>query len=316
MNLVQELLSKPGYLKCGPKVISKKYNVSYKDALNALQEAKISKTKQIQNVNTTIEINSHRDEYQEFLEWKNRNILKQEDIEKSKRKALKPFLIGNKNNVICIADSHEPFCKPGYMEFVRKIQEQYNCGTVVHIGDEVDLCAISQWEKDPEGLSAGNEYEQALEKMKDWYRVFPEVKICIGNHTARPFRLARTVGIPKKFLKSYEEAWEAPKGWKWEDSWEINGVHYTHGTGLSGAGGAIKLASQYRQNCVIGHIHTEAGIQFNASKKDLIWGMQLGGAIDDKAYAFAYAKDQLKKSIIGVGVVLNGTLPIYIPMPL
>lgn len=44
--------------------------------------------------------------------------------------------------------------------------------------------------------------------------------------------------------------------------------------------------------------------------------MQVGGAIDDKAYAFAYAKEHLKKSIVGCAVVINGKLPIYIPMNL
>jgi hypothetical protein len=44
--------------------------------------------------------------------------------------------------------------------------------------------------------------------------------------------------------------------------------------------------------------------------------MQLGGALDDSSYAAYYAKDQLKKSIVGCGVVLGGRLPIYEPMKL
>lgn len=230
--------------------------------------------------------------------------------------SLKPYTKGNPDNVLILADTHFPFCREGYLEHVRKVQEEYKCGTVVHIGDEVDLCAISQWESDPDGFSAGSEADLAQQEMKKWYSVFPSVKVCIGNHTARPFRMARTAGIPKKFIKTYEEAWEAPKGWQWSENWEIKDVLYTHGTGLSGESAAIKLASQLRQNCVIGHIHTSAGIQYNASKKDLVWGMQVGGAIDDTKYAFAYAKDQLKKSIIGCGVVLNGKLPLFIPMEL
>lgn len=236
---------------------------------------------------------------------------------RAKKKELpRPYTKGDKRNVLVIADSHLPFCREGYLEHCRSIQEQYECGTVVHIGDEVDLCAISQWERDPDGFSAGSEAEMAQEQLYDWYEVFPEVKVCIGNHTARPFRMARTAGIPNKFIKAYEEAWNAPEGWKWADNWEIESVLYTHGTGLTGDKAAINLASQSRQNCVIGHIHTCAGIQYNASKKDLVWGMMVGGATDDKAYAFAYAKDQIKKSIVGCGVVLGGKLPIYIPMSL
>lgn len=222
----------------------------------------------------------------------------------------------DKNNVLAIADNHEPFCKEGYLEHCMKIRDKYQCGTIVLIGDEVDLCAVSQWEHDPDGFSAGTEAALAQEKMKLWYKAFPEAYVCIGNHTARPFRMAKANGIPKKFMKSYEEAWEAPSTWKWAEHWEFNGVLYTHGTGYSGPNAAIRIATRHRQNTVIGHIHSEAGIQYSASKIDLVWGMQLGGALDDSSYAAHYAKDQLKKSIIGCGVILGGKLPIYEPMDL
>lgn len=232
----------------------------------------------------------------------------------SKNVKLKPYLKGDKDNVLVIPDTHFPFEKEGILEHCREMQEKYKCSRVVGIGDEVDLCAVSQWEKDPDGFSAGTEAALAQEKMKVWYQVFPEVSVCIGNHTARPFRMAKSNGIPKKFMKSYEDAWEAPKGWKWADHWEYNGVLYTHGTGLSGADAALRVATRHRQNTVIGHIHSSAGIQYSASKIDLVWGMQVGGALDDKSYAAFYAKDQLKKSIVGCGVVLKGKLPIFEPM--
>lgn len=221
-----------------------------------------------------------------------------------------------KSNVLVIADTHFPFEKRGYLEHCLKIKKDYKCNKIVHIGDEVDNCAISDYEKDPDGKSAGDEYEEALKAIKVWYKAFPEVSVCIGNHSSRIFRLARTCGLPKKMLRSYEEIWQAPKGWKWSENFEIDGVYYTHGTGLSGAGGGIKLAKQYRQNVVIGHVHSEAGIQYSASKKDLIWALMVGGAINDNSYAAAYAKDQIKKSIVGCGIVVQGQLPLYIPMKL
>jgi len=222
---------------------------------------------------------------------------------------------GITKNVLVIADTHFPFCKKGYLEHCLAISKKYNCNEFIHIGDEVDLCGVSQWEKDPDGFSAGTEASLAQIDMKKWYNAFPNMKVCIGNHTARPFRQARANGVPKKFLKSYEDAWEAPKGWQWAEHWEINGVLYTHGTGYSGANAAIRIATRHRQNTVIGHIHSEAGVQYSASKIDLVWGMQVGGALDDSSYAAYYAKDNLKKSIVGCGVVLNnGKLPIFEPM--
>lgn len=220
----------------------------------------------------------------------------------------------NPNNVLVIPDTHFPFEKKGILEHCLRMQRKYDCGTVVHIGDEVDLCGVSQWEKDPDGFSPGTEATLAQQKMKTWYKAFPEVSVCIGNHTSRPFRLARANGLPKKFIKSYEEAWEAPPGWKWAEHWEYNGVLYTHGTGSSGETGALKIATRHRQNTVIGHIHSSAGIQYSASKIDLVWAMQVGGALDDKSYAAYYAKDQLKKSIVGCGIVIDGKLPIFEPL--
>lgn len=219
----------------------------------------------------------------------------------------------NPNNILCIADMHEPFCKEGYLEHCIKVRDKYNCGTIVLLGDEVDLCGVSQWEKDPDGFSAGTEAELAQAKMKAWYAAFPKAFVCIGNHTARPFRQAKSNGVPKKFIKSYAEAWEAPKTWLWAESWEFNGTLFTHGTGFSGANAAIKIATRHRQNTVIGHIHSEAGIQYSASKIDLVWGMQVGGALDDKSYAAFYAKEQLKKSIVGCGAIVDG-IPVYEPM--
>ena len=226
----------------------------------------------------------------------------------------KDVAFNRKSNVLVIADTHFPFEKEGYLEHCLAMFNKYNCNQVVHIGDEVNLRGVSQWEKDPDGFSPGTEALLAQEKMKIWYKAFPNVKVCIGNHTARPFRMAKSNGIPKKFIKSYEEAWEAPRGWQWADSWEIDGVHYTHGTGFSGANAAVTIATRHRQNTVIGHIHSQAGIQYSASKIDLVWGMQVGGALDDTSYAAYYAKDQLKKSIIGCGIVLQGKLPIFEPM--
>lgn len=277
MTLNKFFIENPGYLKWGAKRISD---------LTGWSEKAIKRTQ--------------------------KNIIQ---IEKQLYKESKKINEYNPDNVLVIADTHFPFCREGYLEHCLNVQQMFNCGTVVHIGDEVDLNGISKWEKDPDGFSPGTEATMALDELKKWYKAFPNVKVCIGNHTSRVFRLAKSNGLPKKFIKSYEEAWEAPKGWQWSENWEINDVLYTHGTGNSGPQAAMKIAERYRQNVVIGHCHSVAGIQYSASKKDLIWGMMVGGAIDDSSYAAAYAKDQLKKSVVGCGVVL-GNLPIFIPMTL
>ena len=73
----------------------------------------------------------------------------------------------NPNNVLVIPDTHFPFEKKGILEHCLRMQRKYDCGTVVHIGDEVDLCGVSQWEKDQWDPKVENILEQALTKEPD-----------------------------------------------------------------------------------------------------------------------------------------------------
>jgi len=206
---------------------------------------------------------------------------------KSTTNRLEPYLDGNPDNVLVIGDPHEPFTLEGYMAFCRSVQEEYDCGTVVHIGDAVDNHAVSYHEKDPEGMSAGDEFNLALLKMKEWYYTFPNVKVCIGNHDALPFRKAFTAGLPKTWLKTYQELLQSPPTWQWDFTHEINGVIYQHGN-----------------------------VRYLASYKDLIFGVSVGCGIDHEKYAFAYGKQNTRKPVVACAVILNGKLPINIPMSL
>ena len=229
---------------------------------------------------------------------------------KKKKQLPRPYLSGNPKNVLIISDLHLPFVREGYLEFVHSMQVKYKCGTVVCIGDEVDLAALSAYEKDPDGMSAGDEIQAAYEALKDWFYVFPKVSVCIGNHSCRMYRKAKEIGIPKGLIKTYNEIWNAPKGWVWADSFDIEGVHYTHGSGSSGPQSAIKRAVLNQVSTVMGHIHSEASVQYSVSKKHKLFGMIVGSAIDDEAYAFHYGKDMVRKSVISCGIVLEGRLPI------
>ena len=238
------------------------------------------------------------------------------NVEKFNEGWIEPFLHGDPDNVLVIGDPHEPFTKEGYLEFCRKIQEEYDCGTVIHIGDAVDNHAVSYHEKDPEGMSAGDEFNLAIERMKRWYYTFPNVKVCIGNHDALPFRKAFSAGLPKTWLKTYQELLQSPPTWEWDFVHQVNGVIYQHGTGLSGEMAAINAARENRQSTVIGHLHTVMNTRFLASYKDLIFGVTVGCGIDHEKYAFAYGKQNTRKPVVACAVILDGKLPINIPMPI
>lgn len=187
---------------------------------------------------------------------------------------------------------------------------------MVCIGDEIDAHAISFHSHDPDGFSAGMEHAEAIDELQKLYKLFPNVNVCVSNHTARPFRKALEHGIPKAFIRDYEDFMKAPKGWKWADHWEIDGVLYIHGEGFSGQNGAITAASKHRQSVVIGHIHSFGGVHYSASRNDLIFGLNSGCLIDFKAYSFNYARSGANRPTLGCGVVIDGKEALFVPLNL
>lgn len=218
-----------------------------------------------------------------------------------------------KARVLIIPDLQEPFSHDDTMPFLRWVKKKYSPDLVVNIGDEVDFHALGDWDHDPDGYSAGHELKMALERLDEHYYLFPNTMVCTSNHTARPFRRAFKHGIPKAFLRDYHEFLKAPKGWVWRDQWEIDGILYEHGEGFSGPSGAINCALKNGAPTVIGHIHSHAGIQYQANAQQIIYGFNVGCLIDRHKYAFRYGRHMRHKPILGCGIVDKG-VPMYLPM--
>lgn len=208
-------------------------------------------------------------------------------------------------------DSHHP----DVFEFLKAVKKRYRPSEVVCLGDELEAASLGDWEKDPDGLSPGKELEEAIRQLKKLYKIFPKVKVCTSNHTSRIYRRAFKSGMPKRLIKSYAEILEAPKGWVWKDSWEIDGVLYEHGEGFSGPMGALKAAQANMMPTVIGHLHSYAGIQYYANAKFLIFGFNCGCLINKDSPVFAYAKNVKAKPILGCGIIRSGS-PQFIEMKL
>lgn len=210
---------------------------------------------------------------------------------------------------------HIPFEHRDAFQFLKSVKEYFKPTKIVCQGDMEDWHGISFHDKDPDGYSAGHEYEELLKRVKPYYKLFPELYMCTSNHGSLPFRKAFAYGLPSALIKSYRDILEAPKDWHWADQWEFNGVLYEHGDPFSGAQAALKCAEQNMQSTVIGHVHSFAGIQYSANSKHLIFGFNVGCLIDKDAYAFAYAKKIKRKPIIGCGIITDG-IPQFIPMRL
>lgn len=207
---------------------------------------------------------------------------------------------------LVIGDIHHPVSRKGYLQFCQDTRRKYKCDKIILIGDAVDWSAISFHANNPEAPGPRDEYQLALAGIQKWYKAFPEAIVCIGNHDARPRRVAESVNIPAKFIRDYSDMWGTP-GWEWVQHVIVDDVYYCHGH-LKGGGKtpAWNLACKMGMSVVLGHYHSKAGINWSANPLRRWFGMDTGCGIDDNAYAFAYASEQPQRSILGCGVVIDG----------
>lgn len=224
---------------------------------------------------------------------------------------MRPRLSGNKlkayenitkeeRRILVIGDLHCPFELDGYFGFCKETYANYNCNQVIFIGDIIDNHAFSYYEPDPDGMSAGDELRVATVDVKKWYYAFPDADVLIGNHDRMAARKAMTGGIPKVWIKSYNDVLGTPK-WNWTERIVYDGVQYVHGEG----GTARTKAKNDMMSTVQGHIHTQAYTEFTVGRRFKVFGMQVGCGVDGKSYAAAYAKN-FKKQAIGCGVIIGG----------
>ncbi len=218
-----------------------------------------------------------------------------------------------KERVLVIPDMQIPHHHPDALDFLKAVEAIYETTKTVNIGDSLDLTALSRFVRDPDGMSAGDEYKASLPTLEKMYSLFPEGVECYSNHNGRLYDRAMEIGIPRSFVKNMQEIMGAPKGWdfKWEH--EIDGVKYVHGDGFGGTAAAREAAIINRQSTVIGHHHSHGAIYYIANNKEMIFGMNAGCLINVNAYAFAYGKKNKFKPTLGCGVVLHG-VPHFVPL--
>jgi len=157
----------------------------------------------------------------------------------------------------------------------------------------------------PDGWSPADEMKQVDKHLRRWFKVFPQVFLCRGNHDVLVDRKSKTVGLPSRAFRPYREIWNLPKGWIDDFSFEIYGVRFQHGTGYSGDNAHLKAAYNNRQSTVIGHTHAQSAVGYIANEKECIFGMNVGCGIHRRSYTFNYGKDFKKKPIVGCGIVTD-----------
>ena len=219
-------------------------------------------------------------------------------------------------SVLIISDTHFPYQHPDTIRFLTEIKKTYSPDRVVHIGDEIDGHAISFHPSDPDLASPGDELALAIQRLEPLYKLFPKVDVVESNHGSLVYRKGKVHGIPRFVFKSYREVIGAPKGWKWHFDLTIRlsnnqQVYFCHGKSSSPG----KLSQSMGMSTVQGHFHERMEIIYWANPNGLFFDMRVGCLIDDKSLAFNYNNTNLKRPLIGTGIILNGQ-PKLLPMVL
>ena len=206
-----------------------------------------------------------------------------------------------------IGDTHLPFEHEGYLDFCKKMFKQWQCDTIIHIGDLIDHHALSFHDSEPELKGANGERIDAIEHLQPWYKAFPELTLIYGNHDKIPKRQLNKLGMDAEvWMRPLEEVYDMPEGWKLTDTVWLDMVCYHHGETALGANGFRNDAMSRMCNTVSGHAHGNAGISAFACEHRLVWGMAVGCGIDAKKMAFAYGKNFKQKPILACGIVIDG----------
>jgi predicted phosphodiesterase len=220
------------------------------------------------------------------------------------------------SSVLVISDLHIPYHHQDAFEFLKALKKKYKPDLIVNIGDELDHHAISMHEHNPDLMSAGDELKQSKEYVRDLEKIFPEMTLVHSNHSSLVYRRALKYGLPKDYLKSYNEFLGVGDGWKWVDDLTVtlsdnSRCFFTHGMSAD----VLKVAQQYGMNTVQGHYHTKFCIGYYSNPDALVWGMQVGCLINQKSMAFDYAKNFKSRFIVGCGMIIDGQ-PKLMPMVL
>lgn len=220
------------------------------------------------------------------------------------------------SRILVIPDLHAPYQHQDALAFLAHLSNKYQPTRIICLGDECDKHSLSFHSSDPDLKSAGDELKAAKKFIKQLELLFPEMHILDSNHGSMVWRKAKEHGIPRQYIKGYNEVLGVSSGWVWVNDLTVdlpNGqqCYFHHGK----ASDVIKLSQQMGMSAVQGHYHNNFKIDYWANPNGLYFGMQSGCLIDDSSYAFAYNNVNVKRPIIGASLIID-SLPVLEPMVL
>ncbi len=220
------------------------------------------------------------------------------------------------SRILFLSDMHIPYHHPNLLNFLQMLKDRYNPTRVICLGDETDKHALSFHDSDPDLMSAGDELRAALPVIAALHEMFPVMDIIDSNHGSMIWRKSKHHGIPRQYIRSYNEVLGVGAGWKWHNDMVIDlpdgqQVYVHHGKTKD----ALKVSQSMGMSFVCGHFHEDFGIKYWANPNGLYFAMNSGCLIDDESYAFAYNNVNLHRPIIGTSLIIEG-VPVLEAMPL
>jgi len=224
--------------------------------------------------------------------------------------------VHDNSRILFISDMHIPYHHSGLLPFLDGLKKRYEPTRVICLGDELDKHAMSFHDSDPDLDNAGPELEKALPIIARLKGMFPTMDLVDSNHGSMVYRKAKHHGIPRRYIKTYNDVLGVDEGWQWHMDMTITlpdgqDVYIHHGKLSS----AVRVSQAMGMSFVCGHYHEKFGIEYWANPRGLYWAMNAGCLINDDSLAFAYNNTNLKRPIVGTGLIIDG-IPILEAMPM
>jgi hypothetical protein len=220
------------------------------------------------------------------------------------------------SRILFISDMHIPYHHPNVIPFLAALKKKYNPTRIICLGDEVDKHAMSFHSHDPDLMSAGDELRAARLVIAQIELMFPEMDLVSSNHGSLAYRKAKEHGIPKDYMRTYNDVLGVGPGWVWHDSLIIDlpdgqQVFISHGQSAD----ASKTGQAMSMSHVCGHYHNSFGIKFWTTPNGRFFAINGGCLINNASLAFAYNKTNVLSPSIGTPLIIDG-MPILETMPL
>jgi len=220
------------------------------------------------------------------------------------------------SRILTFSCLHVPYMHRDAVAFLEAIKNKFKPTRVIDLGDTVDFHSMSFHNHSPDLPGPSDELKKAIDTLKPIYKLFPNVDAMDSNHSSLIYRRAVAYGIPSSVIRPFNEIMEAPSGWQWMFDLTITlptggRCYFHHSRGAN----VMRVSQGMGMSVVSGHLHSEFSVGYWGNPSSLNFGMQVGCLVNPKALAFAYGNNNMKRQMIGCGVIVDGK-PQLIPMVL